>query len=51
MANKEEILKKLTAPINKVDVNEITVGDSYEYTITQYIPNSYYSSELNFNNC
>lgn len=35
-------------PIKTVDKTEAYEGDTLEYTVSQYIPNSYYSSKLNF---
>lgn len=35
-------------PVKTVDKSEAYEGDSLEYTVSQYIPNSYYSSKLNF---
>ena len=35
-------------PTKSVDKAEAYEGDTLEYTVSQYIPNSYYSSKLNF---
>lgn len=35
-------------PVKTVDKSEAYEGDTLEYTVSQYIPNSYYSSKLNF---
>ena len=41
---------KYPNPIKNVSVTKVTGSENYNYTVSQYVPNNYYSTKLNFLN-
>lgn len=39
---------ELDNPIKRASKTSVTAGEKFNYNITQYVPNNYYASELNF---